>query len=619
MSQSLTNREAPLHVADGSVEKCLRWLDTHDPENAKKAIHETDLLPDAYAAAILLEARHLYPSLTEPGKAEKPLEELLQHKLQQRPEGILDRETIAQQLAGELSLDMTENRFALLRRLLAGMPTATNKPLIQDDQVQLDRLAELLNRSGAEAELELRTGLYDGKGSPRPATSKLLERLPWLRPLIQGTVDTAKLHEASAKYHARQAAIRWSSLALAVVLLIGLALWAFTALTTSEKQPPPIFPPLPIEKPPATGDLTGGHRFAHFDKDGSVKAVVLMNDKKNGRYEAWVVDLRTGQKIAGPLSHRNEIYHAAFSLDGLRVVTASDDNTSMIWDADTGKQVAGPLNHLNAVIHATFNVDGRRVITASLDKTAVVWDAITGHKIAGPLIHGGTVNHASFGGDGKHVVTASHDGTAMVWDATTGQKIAGPLIHGGTVNHASFGGDGKHVVTASHDGTAMVWDATTGQKIAGPLNHKCHVLHAVYNVDATRVVTAAWDGTAIVWDAHTGKKIAGPLNHNDLLYQGGREGGLPDAPPNLQDLVYHAEFSVDGTRVVTAGENKAAVIWDAHTGQKIAGPFNHQARVKHAMFSIDAKCVVTLTAGLDNTVVLWDAVSGKKLGEVSVK
>jgi WD40 repeat protein len=68
-------------------------------------------------------------------------------------------------------------------------------------------------------------------------------------------------------------------------------------------------------------------------------------------------------------------------------------------------------------------------------------------------------------------------------------------------------------------------------------------------------------------------------------------------------------FSSDGTRLVTAGFDKQARIWDARTGDLLLS-LPHPDAVNRATFSPDDTTV--LTGGVDGTTIVWDARTGAK-------
>lgn len=72
--------------------------------------------------------------------------------------------------------------------------------------------------------------------------------------------------------------------------------------------------------------------------------------------------------------HLDRVRSAAFSPDGTRVVTASDDNTARVWDAATGAEIVVLHEHVDEVEFAAFSPNGKLVVTRSEDNVVRLWD-----------------------------------------------------------------------------------------------------------------------------------------------------------------------------------------------------------------------------------------------------
>jgi WD40 repeat protein len=159
--------------------------------------------------------------------------------------------------------------------------------------------------------------------------------------------------------------------------------------------------------------------------------------------------------------HDGTVSHVEISPQGNRLVTTCSDNTlneheAQVWDTITGRKVGLPLRHRDGVLYAAFSPDGRRVVTASEDRIAQVWETETGQRLGPRLVHRDEVFFAAFSPDGRWVVTSCRDNTVRVWDASTGVPITPRLPHPDLPLQARFVPNSRYLVT-SRPGSAQTW------------------------------------------------------------------------------------------------------------------------------------------------------------------
>ena len=144
-----------------------------------------------------------------------------------------------------------------------------------------------------------------------------------------------------------------------------------------------------------------------------------------------LTESRTGSSLR-LRGHHGAINSAAYSPDGGKIVTASDDGTARIWDARTGRPLGPALKHEDGVKMAVFSPDGTRVATASADRTARVWDVASGEAVTPPIPAPHEMQCVRFSPDGTLLATGADEGIARLWDARTGEPKSPPTrYHGG--------------------------------------------------------------------------------------------------------------------------------------------------------------------------------------------
>jgi hypothetical protein len=183
-------------------------------------------------------------------------------------------------------------------------------------------------------------------------------------------------------------------------------------------------------------------------------------DGKLCRGFEWSYWRRVNSSFCGVIDgHANAVYSVAFSPDGQRIVTGSEDKTAKMWDIQMGKELQAFKGHAGPVFSVAFSPDGHRIVTGSGDKTAKLWDVPSGKELQTFKGHEGLVSAVALSPDGRRIVTGSTDKTAKLWDVQAGKELLTFKGHALTVKSVVFSSDGKRIVTGSNDQSAMIWTA----------------------------------------------------------------------------------------------------------------------------------------------------------------
>lgn len=366
--------------------------------------------------------------------------------------------------------------------------------------------------------------------------------------------------------------------------------------------------------------------------------------------------LQLGEFVAQPLllrGHQGPVAAVAFSPDGRRLATGSDDSTARLWDLRAKDPSTEPLvlrGHEAPVASVAFRPGGSWLATGSGDSTARLWNLQMEDVAVEPQVlrgHSAGGRSVASSPDGRWLASGNDDGTTHLWDVSAvldsgsnaEKQAAQPLVlggHGAPVTSVAFSPDGRWLATGSMDRTVRVWDVVsdvpalsgTEGPSAGPqteiptgpvqvLNgHESAVMSLAFSPDGHWLATGSDDAAARLWDVSatlaqgeteglsTGQQAENSTREPVML---GGDGGS----------VMSLAFSPDSRWLATGSWDQAARLWDVgslssndlQAGNPIPEPQTlrgHEGPVTAMAFSPDGRWLATGGGGWDDTARLWD-------------
>jgi WD40 repeat protein len=228
--------------------------------------------------------------------------------------------------------------------------------------------------------------------------------------------------------------------------------------------------------------------------------------------------------------HSQAVYNIAWSRDGKRLASASQDTTVRLWEMDF---LNGRLNSLDPGQHpaptarilaghedeaggVAFSFDGRKLASTSDDGTIRVWEldgTDTSRVLRG---HNCSVVCAAFSPLTGHLVSADDHGRLFVWNPESGEllnQIQGHQsdpefrrnhddeqhsVNRGRVQCIEFTPDGSQLATSGDDTFVRIWDTRRLPELTERLTlggHRQSVHCVSWSSDGRKIVSGGWDKT----------------------------------------------------------------------------------------------------------------------------
>jgi WD40 repeat protein/tRNA A-37 threonylcarbamoyl transferase component Bud32 len=344
----------------------------------------------------------------------------------------------------------------------------------------------------------------------------------------------------------------------------------------------------------------------------------------SGRY-ILVCDAANGDLLRRIEISRCDIFRAVISPDGRYLLTAGDDGVVRLLNGATGTQIRQYSGHPGGWARGVaIAPDGRTAASGGDDHSIRIWDI----PPAGQEFAPGCGLRAEYFQD-KELVRKLGERIEGPVDWRYEQESAYPGVKGGDRFSARWSGwikapkAGRYRITVIVDdgarlriGGKLIFDewhvkpANQPPAVEVDLSERPSPIRLDYkNLHGTAFLSLRWKLPGVFAEQPI------PLDalfRDEKVAQQAKvsiDGGSRRLTGHSNG-VWSVEYSSDGTRLLSAGDDGTARLWDTATAKEVGRFEGHRGPVYSAIFLPDGRVA---TAGADPSICIWDPATGKQL------
>ena len=339
-------------------------------------------------------------------------------------------------------------------------------------------------------------------------------------------------------------------MAIAAIIGIGLAIFAFSAQQRAEEQA------VIAENNAATATIAQGQAVISADEaatsaaDALEQAVIAENNAATATIaqgqavisanEAATSAARAIQNEEVARENASEAQALALAANARNAISAGDPQLSLVLALQSEQAFSpapvevlrtlsnvsyapGPRvrlhNHTGSVTGVAFSDDSRLLVTASVDGTVRVTDVNSKEELAVMQIERGWFYDVDIHPDASSVAAAASDGKVYVWSYPSAELLFELDAHTDEVLTVAYSPSGDMIASGSVDHSILIWDSINGSLINTITGHTGVVTNVVFSPDGSLIASSSADETLAddsediadrtirIWDVQSGEQL----------------------------------------------------------------------------------------------------------------
>ena len=247
-------------------------------------------------------------------------------------------------------------------------------------------------------------------------------------------------------------------------------------------------------------------------------------------------------------NHTDTVNSIAFSPDGQRLISASDDYTFKLWDVQ-GKRHLSTLSHKTNGVQSqikavSFSPDGQKIVTAGWH--VKIWDIHTLREIM-TIRHAAWVYAVAFSFDSQYLAMGDGSGQIRVRNLRNQQDVVQLRGDPDFMTTVKFSPDNQTLASAGLNGGVKLWKQLTWEQI-GTLPTSATVTDLTFSPDSSTLASTDYEAVNL-WKIQNGENLATLIGH--------------------KGWVNAAAFSPDGTSLTSGGSDGTLRFWDVTSYQEV--------------------------------------------------